>query len=283
MKKIVILGCENSHADGFLNVLREEELPLEVLGVYSDESDAAKRVSEKFGVPILQHFDDAVGKVDGVMITARHGGRHFPLAAPYLPSGVPLFIDKPFSCSLADGRAFCEELKKYKNPVCGGSVMPKIPDVRTLRDTVACSGIGEIVGGSLIFPTFTDSPYGGYKFYASHMLETAMFLFGKDIRGVSASIMGKNMYCELIYDSFRVQSTMSDLRYYFSACIIGKHGTVEKKPILPSDMGKYELAEFSALLDGKAPKQTPDELLFPVRLIDAIDRALESGKSEAVL
>ena len=154
---------------------------------------------------------------------------------------------------------------------------------RTLRDTVACSGIGEIVGGSLIFPTFTDSPYGGYKFYASHMLETAMFLFGKDIRGVSASIMGKNMYCELIYDSFRVQSTMSDLRYYFSACVIGKHGTVEKKPVLPSDMGKYELAEFSALLSGKAPKQTPDELLFPVRLIDAIDRALESGKSEAVL
>ena len=39
----------------------------------------------------------------------------------------------------------------------------------------------------------------------------------------------------------------------------------------------------AALLSGKAPKQTPDELLFPVRLIDAIDRALESGKSEAVL
>ena len=108
MKKIVILGCENSHADGFLNVIREEELPLEVLGVYSDESDAAKRVSEKFGVPILKHFDDAVGKADGVMITARHGGRHFRLPHPIFRRAFRCLSTSPFLARSRMGERFAK-------------------------------------------------------------------------------------------------------------------------------------------------------------------------------
>ena len=64
MKKIAILGCENSHANSFLSAIRahDEFSDVEVIGVYSDEMDACLKLQEKYGVPILKDYADAVGK-----------------------------------------------------------------------------------------------------------------------------------------------------------------------------------------------------------------------------
>ena len=69
MKKIVILGCENSHANMFLNFHRDNPKykDVEVVGVYSDEIEAAKKLSETYGVKVMQSYDEAVGQVDGVL------------------------------------------------------------------------------------------------------------------------------------------------------------------------------------------------------------------------
>ena len=46
MKKVVILGCENSHADTFLNLIRTGNYPeIEVVGVYSDDRAAAEKLN----------------------------------------------------------------------------------------------------------------------------------------------------------------------------------------------------------------------------------------------
>ena len=75
-KKIAILGCENSHANNFLDYINaniEYKESLEIVGVYSNDPEAAKALSEKYGVKVLESYSDAVGLVDGVIITARHG------------------------------------------------------------------------------------------------------------------------------------------------------------------------------------------------------------------
>ena len=99
MKRIVILGCENSHAAEFLKHITASPTfsDVEVVGVYSEEAAAAQKLSDKYGVPILSSPEQAVGRVDGVVITARHGDRHFPYAGPYIESGIPMFIDKPIT------------------------------------------------------------------------------------------------------------------------------------------------------------------------------------------
>ena len=53
MKKIVILGCENSHSDAFLKLIttKEEYSDVQVLGVYSDEPEPA---SKRTGAGICQ-------------------------------------------------------------------------------------------------------------------------------------------------------------------------------------------------------------------------------------
>ena len=47
MYKIAILGCENSHADGFLKAIRDENLEdIQVMGVYSSFPGEAEDIFE---------------------------------------------------------------------------------------------------------------------------------------------------------------------------------------------------------------------------------------------
>ena len=92
MYKIVILGCENSHANNFLRLIAEGHYPeIEVIGIYSNEPEAVQKLHDTFGTPIMADFADAVGQVDGVMITARHGDNHYKYAKPYMDAGIPMF------------------------------------------------------------------------------------------------------------------------------------------------------------------------------------------------
>ena len=67
MKRIAILGCENSHANAFLKFIKEKEefSDVQVVGVYSDQREAAEKLREQFGVPVLADYGDAVGGHQG--------------------------------------------------------------------------------------------------------------------------------------------------------------------------------------------------------------------------
>ena len=97
MKRIAILGCENSHANAFLKFIKEKEefSDVEVVGVYSDRREAAEKLREQFGVPVLDNYADAVGRLDGLIITARHGDNHYKYAKPYIDSGIPCSSTSP--------------------------------------------------------------------------------------------------------------------------------------------------------------------------------------------
>ena len=119
MKKIVILGCENSHANNFLNFVKDGRYPeAEVIGVYSDDTAAAEKLHDTFGVYVMKSFDEFVGEVDSVIVTARHGDNHYKYAAPYIASGVPMFMDKPITIQEEESllRFFqsCLHLSRYE-------------------------------------------------------------------------------------------------------------------------------------------------------------------------
>ena len=111
MKKIAILGCENSHANNFLKYIRDnsELADIEVVGVYSDEKEPPEKLNAEYGVPIMKDYADAVGKIDGLIITARHGANHYKYAKPYIGSGIPMFIDKPITVSEDEALEFMRE------------------------------------------------------------------------------------------------------------------------------------------------------------------------------
>ena len=66
MYKLAILGCENSHADNFLSLIRSEKLDIEAVGVYSHVPEAAEKLSEKYGVYAAKSYLFAVDEFDDI-------------------------------------------------------------------------------------------------------------------------------------------------------------------------------------------------------------------------
>jgi predicted dehydrogenase len=283
MYRIAILGCENSHADAFLSLIAEGRYPeLEVVGVYSNEEEPPRLLREKYGVEILPAPTKAVGRVDGVMITARHGGLHSAYAAPYLASGIPMFIDKPITKETEDGLRLMAECKKRGIRLCGGSTCAHLPETKALSKAVKTREVGETLGGHLVCPIQGNSPYGGFSFYAQHLVDVMLAVFGKGIRRVRVekSPQAWNMLAD--FKDFTVCGTWAEGAYYYSCSVLGKEGIRTEKLTLGKDCYAHEMDDMMALLRGEAMKKSYEDFILPVFVIHAAECAAQSGEWEEI-
>lgn len=286
MKKIAILGCENSHADTFLNFIfnTDNYSDLEVLGVYSNEPEAAKKLNEKYGVAILQDYADAVGKIDALIVTARHGDLHYEYARPYIESGIPMFIDKPVTIKEAEAIEFMKELKARGIPVVGGSSLKHDAGVKALKKEREESLDGATLGGFVRAPLDMVNNYGGFYFYAPHLVEVVSEIFGRYPLSVEAKTEGELTRVEFNYENYSVDAMFVDHNYLYYACRYAEK-SVKGMNLECTDTNnwfKSEFDEFYALLkDGKMPYSYED-LISSVFVMNAIERSMTSGKEEKV-
>lgn len=283
MYKIAILGCENSHANNFLRVIYKEKLvsDVEVVGVYSYDMEAAQKLHEEYGVAVAESYDAFVGKVDGIMITARHGDNHYKYAKPYLDSGIPMYIDKPITCTEADAKAFMQELKDRNVRVSGGSLCVLNDYIQELKQTVLEEKCGKVIGGYLRAPIIMDSPHGGFFFYAQHLAQSMMEIFGYYPESVLTWQKGENVYCDVHYADYDVDLTYTGGCWKYYASVSGNDDLVCKQ-FTNDDIFEKGFVEFHNLLEGKPQKQTYEDFFAPVFVLNAMYRSLQSGQVEAV-
>src|SRR6266481_3250848 len=67
--------------------------------------------------------------VDGTLIESQEGAPHWERARPFLEAGLPCFIDKPFTCSVADARKIVELADKHKVPIFSSSSLRYAPEL----------------------------------------------------------------------------------------------------------------------------------------------------------
>ena len=281
MYKIAILGCENSHANAFLKLINEGKYPeIEVVGIYSNEPEAANKLHNEFGVEIMDDYADAVGKVDGIMITARHGDNHFKYALPYIDSKIPMFIDKPITCSEEDAIKFMRTAKDKGIRLCGGSTCAALKETLELADAVENKTCGELRGGSIVSPIYTDSPYGGFYFYAEHLVDIMTKIFGYGVKAVSAEKLANSISLTAKYDGYNVQGTYVEHTGYYSATVYGSKSAKAEILKFTPDSFSHEMDDMLALLHGEEMKKNYEDFIFPVFVLNATVRALESGKCE---
>ncbi len=283
MYKIALLGVENSHATQFLNLIAAGKYPeIEVVGVYSNEPEAAAKLNEKFGVAILPDYAAAAGQVDGVMITARHGDNHYKYAKPYLTSGIPMFIDKPITCTEEDAVAFMTEAHANGVRLCGGSVLPTLPEVLELRDSVASKKDGTVLGGHLACPVQMSSVYGGFHFYSQHLVQMMTTIFGDDVRAVCANRREAALSFLARYDDYDVSGTFGDAIHYYNVSVYTSKGAWVTPCTTGPDSFAHEMDDMLALLRGEPMKTTYASFVRPVFVINALVRSADSGTWEPV-
>ena len=281
MYKIALLGCENSHAEAFLKIIQQEYPDIQVMGVHSEYPGAAEKLQEKFGVPVMASSDALVGQLDGLIVNARHGAHHYPLAKPYLDDGIPLFIDKPTTTTEEDARAFAAELSKRNIQVCGGSVLKFAKSIQELKELVKSGEKGQAMGGFFRAPISLENEYGGFYFYAQHLVQMFGEVFGYQPKSVRACQVGEQVSCTVRYEGFDVSAVyLNNSHVYYGAVNFPEE--VYAPATSMAGAASAEFKEFYDLLVGGKMDQSYENFFGCVFIVNAIMRALESGKEEPV-
>ncbi len=275
MFKIAILGCENSHATAFLDFIAQGLFPeVEAIGVYSDVAEPAQKLHEKFGVPIMKSYDELVGKVDGIMVTARHGDNHLKYAKPYLSSGIPMFIDKPITVSEQDAITLVSEARKHGVRLCGGSTCGFVEETVELKKYFAELEAGSVIGGNVICPVMLENEYGGFFFYSQHLVQVMVEIFGEDPIAISAKRNGGNIYATVEYPAFSVSVTFAeDVKYYYAE-VFTKAAFVSRKLHIKTEAFRHEMKLMDDLLHGKEMEKDYLSFIKPVFILNAIWRSV---------
>ena len=283
--KLVFLGCENSHANTFLDMLREDPAcqDIEVLGVYSDEKEAAELLGTKYGVPVLEHYADCVNQADGVVITARHGKRHYEYAKPYIAKGCPMFIDKPITTDVSEVQEFRHALKMSNVRICGGSCLIYDDNVQTLKMEHIQEIDGVTLGGLVSAPIIPKSVYGGFYFYAQHLTEMVGEIFGRYPQSVKAYEKPGAYTVVFRYAAFDVTGVFVEGGSYYSARITKKGVKgMQSQVNAANPCFRREFEEMIRIMRSGEQEISYEDFFAPVFVMDAIVRSIESGKEENI-
>lgn len=285
MVRIGIIGSENSHALAFSQLINlSGKYPdLRVVAIYGEDAEASQRIFDECGLDfIATDGRDMLGRIDALMVTSRNGALHAGYARPYIEAGLPMFIDKPIA---NDGTEAYELLKLAKAkgvPIMGGSSVKFAPDTLALRDAAQkMAAEGKLMGGHVWAPVQMVNPYGDFYFYSSHLIETAMMIYGFSPKAVRAIRTDAGVSAILEYQDFAVQLSYLEQAYHYGGTVLGKDQAVTREISLE---GCYdgEVEHFAQLVrTGKMP-QPIEALAIPIFALNAIERAYETGLPQEI-
>ena len=280
MFKIGIIGTENSHSATFARLFRDDpafaDLKLVAVGGHYPESNQ-KMMDEFHPDFIAERPEDMLGKVDAVIITARDGIYHAPFARPFLEAGIPMFIDKPFTVDLQEAIDFASEAKRRGVLLVGGSTLKCSYDTMMLAQEVKKRG-ADVKGGTVSAPVKMESPYSGFFFYASHLTEASLKIFGYDPQTITAFRKGNDVTAYVEYDRYAVTNHYNnDCMSYFGQ-VFHKDG-IYSRDLEYSLASKVMTTDFANMLRYGIMPETYEELVYPVQYMNAVKESFETGKT----
>ena len=284
MFKIGLLGGENSHADCFAKYFNmpgaenRNDPAYRVTAVAGNYPEANKKLVDYYGLDFVAGSpQELIGKVDAVMVTARDGKFHGEFARPFIELGMPVFIDKPFTTNFAQAKELIALAKKSGALLSGGSSVKLSGDVEILANLVKTKGEA-VHGGNVTAPVVLSSEHSGFWFYASHLTEVSLAVFGPDVRAVRAVRTGGDVAVILEYDRYLVTNHyVGECYFSYQATVVTKERNFTRE-IDYSLCFNRECENFVNMIERKIMPETYEQLIRPVEVMEAIIRSYETGK-----
>jgi predicted dehydrogenase len=290
MYKAVVLGTENSHALQFARLINGGHpsrggrgyADFRVTGAYGYDGEANRKIQTEGGVEyIAEHYGDFAGKADAVIITARHGDNHFKYAEPYLKSGVPIFVDKPITIDPGEAVKLAEAAKSSGTPLCGGSCCGWVTAVQELRLIVQNPGfIGRIMGGSVGAPVSMKNDYGDFYFYAQHLVQIMLEIFGYDMLSVSAFSREDSVTAVCGYKDYDVTGHFGPEE--FSAVVYGEKKSLYRNIDISTDGYARQTEIFADMVRTREMPRSYGDFIKPVFVLNALAESMQTGREVSV-
>ncbi|MBE6540900.1 MAG: Gfo/Idh/MocA family oxidoreductase [Ruminococcaceae bacterium] len=282
MKKIALIGVENSHAPAFAKLIKnnpDKYGDIEIVGVYSYDGAAARKMVDDGLAPMAADTSSYfLDKVDAVINTARHGDNHYEYSMPYIKAGVPMFIDKPFCIMPHNAAEMIAEAEKSGALLCGGSCLKFAPEIIALKSELDSGVMGKVLSASLSAPVQMSNPYGNFYFYAGHLAQMLITMFGLPV-SVYAAARERTVTVLCRHADF--ETTLHFAKNYV-VLVHAENGTRYTTCENITDLYEPELDEFCNMLRTGKMEETYDALTAPVALLNAIYLSYSTGTEQPV-
>jgi predicted dehydrogenase len=247
--KIGIIGRESSHAKAFSDICKQNGIE-----------------------PVVDDHLEVSGDLNGVMIVTRNGNTHKDIALPFIDAGIPVWIDKPFAVRMEDAQAMIDLARRKNCPVTGGSTCKFAPDVIRMGKEIREGAYGGIRSGMINYPIMLDSPYNGIHFYAHHLVEMVLSVFGYDIRWVRASQKNGGLITIAGYDDYDVVMNFQPDIWDSYVTILGTEKQVVRQVNL-SNIYEDGVAAFLQMITTGIMPVDYSRLVLPTVVVNGIERS----------
>jgi predicted dehydrogenase len=284
--RIGIVGAENSHTVAVAKTLNVNRScgSARVVAVWGETKAFAQAAAENGQIPrIVKRPEDMIGEIDGVMVDHRHAKYHIPAVTPFIQAGIPAFVDKPFSYTLAEGWKFIQLARKRGVPVTSFSTIPLQEAFRTeLKKQIEAAG--KITAIQTVGPCDLKSKWGGIFFYGIHQVDALIKAFGLGIESVQVIKAAKgnpNAVAVLRYRNGGPVVSMSCIAEGsagFTFRAIGTKGQVDFTHKGDPDPYLTGVKTFLSMFrTGKEPFAAA-QILEPIAVLEALQKSVKTGK-----
>ncbi len=135
-----------------------------------------------YGVSLVDKPDEMIGQIDAVLIESVEGSFHYDRTAPFLEAGLPVFVDKPFTCSLEQAKALAGLAQSKNVPIFTSSSLRYGLEVVEIQEKIR--EIGEILDMEVCSPAPLHPHNPGLFHYGLHGVETLYALMGPGCEAV---------------------------------------------------------------------------------------------------
>ena len=287
--RIGIVGAENSHCAAVARTLNVSKAcrGVRVVAVWGETRAFAERAAESGQIPaIVRRPEDMIGTIDGVMVDHRHAKHHIPAATPFVEAGIPAFVDKPFSWTVAEGWKLLRLARDKGVAVTSFSVIPEQAAFKGLLKQVKAAG--RITAVATTGACDLKSKYGGVFFYGIHQVDAILKAFGPgigDVELVKAARGNPNAVAVLRYrDGGPIVSMqcVAEGKIGFTFRASGTKGTVDYTSVGDQNPYLAGVRKFVRMFrTGKEPF-TAAEILEPVAVLEALAKSIKTGKRARV-
>jgi virulence factor len=162
----VVVGCRLPSA------ISEESLIEQYTSAFTGEQ----------GLPLVSRPEEMIGQVDGVLICSQDGSVHLERARPFLEAGLPVYVDKPFTCSVADARALIDLARAKNVPLFSSSSLRYAPELTAFL--ARREETGRPLGCDAYSPAATHPRNPGLYHYGIHGVEMLYTVMGQGCQRV---------------------------------------------------------------------------------------------------
>lgn len=281
--RIGLIGAENSHADSFARQINQPDEngvylypDCRITMVGGHYPEANQKLAETFQIDqVVEDYREMLGKVDAVAITARDGKYHLEFAKPFLEAGIPVFVDKPFTADVKEAEELIALAKKGGSPLCGGSCLKYSEDVQDFKKFVETTDL-VVMGASLSAPMQLYSAHSGFYFYAAHLAEMTLEIFGYQPKSVTAVKHQDSVCCMVHYDNFTVTNHYKEQSKPYTAVMYATK-YAEYRDVRYDNCEEMQCDEFVDMIRTGKMVYTYEQLVAPVYLMSAIIKSYETG------